>query len=181
MIIAAVVVTAAAYFGVMQFRDTTPQLEAGLGTLYPVVPAKNITPMVDYTAPFVILCGPEYDRTVMVTIEPPNPAKLPDGYIPLPEECYSWFRIESANYQGGQWKWDRIHFDSEVRFGAPLFVEAGHYRALTIVMTMPEDTEYYGQKMEVRIRVTEQARGFNVLACEAKWYIETLPKAAESV
>lgn len=188
IIVVAVVVAVGGYFGLYQLKDTVPVCEGGLGTLYPEVPAQDVAgadpvvikPGVDYTAPFVVMCGADQDRTVRLTIEPRRLDKLPDGYIQMPEECYSWFRIAPDNYQGGEWKWDRIEYD-EANWDSPLLIDAGRYRYFTIVLEMPEDTPYYGQKMAVQIQATEMYGGFNILGVAAVWYIETLPKDAESV
>jgi len=174
IIIVAAMVATGGYFGLMQFKDTTPVLAEGWGILQPEVEIRNIYPGWTGSIEFTILCGQDYDRTFAITLEQPNPAKLKDGYEPLPEEYYGWFQIESKSYQGGEWEWDRIEFDNETSFGSGMLVEEGHYRQVTISLTMPEFADYYGKETEVRVRVSElSTTGLVQLAIESKWYIIT--------
>lgn len=174
IIIVAVVVAVGGYFGLIQFKDTTPVLAEGFGILQPEVEIRNIYPGWSDSVEFTILCGRDYDRTFAVTLEQPNPAKLRNGYEPLPEEYYDWFQIEPISYQGGEWEWDRIEFDNETTFGSGILVEEGHYRQLTISVSMPEWADYWGKETEVRIRVSElSTTGLVQLAIESKWYIIT--------
>jgi len=175
IVIVAFVIAVGGYFGLMQFRDTTPVLAEGMGILEPIVPIPNVQPGYDYLVPFTILCGEDHDRVFMVTIEEPNLTKLPDGYVAFPQEYYSWIRAESGGYQGGTWTWDRIVFDEGLEFGNPILVDAGHYRHLTLILTMPDDVDYYAKQAEVRIRVTElSSEGINRIAIESKWRIVTV-------
>jgi hypothetical protein len=174
IIIVAIVVAVGGYFGLMQLRDTTPVLAEEIGILEPVVSIPDVQPGYDYLVPFTILCGKDQDRTLMVTIEEPSPDKLPDGYVAFPKEYYVWIHADSGGYQGGTWKWDRITFNGELDLGDPIIVEAGHYRHLTLVLTMPDGVDYYGKHAEVRVRVTEiDTQGMNRIAIESKWRIVT--------
>lgn len=178
IVIVAVALACGGYFGLMSFRDTTPVLAEGFGILQPEVEIRNIYPGYVATIPFTILCGEDGDRTFAVTLQQPNLAKLRNGYKPFPEGNYSWLGVESS-YQGGVWKWDRIQFDGEIDFGDPILVDAGHYRQLTILVTMPwelalNEVDWYDKETEVRVRVSElSATGFVQLAIESKWYIIT--------
>lgn len=174
IIIVAVVIAVGGYFGLMQFKDTTPTLAEGFGILQPEVEIRNIYPGWTGSVEFTILCGRDYDRTFAITLEQPNPNKLRDGYEAWPEDYYGWFQIESKSYQGGEWEWDRIEFDNETDFGSGILVEEGHYRQLTISLTVPEWAEYWGKETEVRVRVSElSTTGLVQLAIESKWYIIT--------
>jgi len=173
IIVVAVVVAVGGYFGLMQFKDTTPVLAEGWGIFQPEVEIRNIYPGYVATAPLTILCGKDYDRVFAVTLEQPNLAKLRDGYEPFPKAYYSWAQI-GPSYQGGAWDWDRIQFDGDIEFGSPIIVEAGHYRQLAISLTMPEWAEYWDKSTEVRVRVSElSTTGLVQLAIESKWYIIT--------
>lgn len=174
----AVVVAVGGYFGLMQFKDTTPVLAEGFGILQPTIEIRNIYPGYVATVPFTLLCGEDRDRTFAVTLEQPNPEKLKDGYEALPEANYGWVAVDGS-YQGGAWDWDRIEFDGDIDMGNPILVDAGHYRQLTITVTMPEDSEYFGKETEVRVRVSELSQsGLVQLAIESKWYIITAPEEA---
>ena len=174
IIVVAVVLAAGGYFGLMQFKDTTPVLAEGFGIMEPVVLIPDVEPGYDYLVPLTILCGKDQDRIFMVTVEEPNPSKLPDGYMAFPKEYYDWIHIESGSYQGGTWEWDRITLDGELELGSPIIVAAGHYRHLTLVLTMPDGVDYYGKQAEVRVRVTElSSEGINRVAIESKWRIVT--------
>lgn len=176
IIAVAVVVAVGGYFGLMQFRDTTPVLAEGFGILEGIVPIPDVRPGWDYLVPLTILCGPDGDKVFVVTLEQPNPDKIPQGFVAFPEEYYSWIHMASQSYQGGTWTWDRITFNDGTDLGDPIVVDAGHYRSLTLVLTMPDSVDYYGQNAEVRVRVTElSATGFNRIAYESKWYISTAP------
>lgn len=174
IIVVAVVVAVGGYFGLMQFRDTTPVLAEGFGILQPEVEVRNIYPGYIATAPLTLLCGQDRDRTFAVTLEQPNIAKLKNGYEAFPEDYYEWFTIDPGSYQGGGWEWGRIEFDGKIDFGDPIIVAAGHYRQLSISVTMPEWSDYYGKETEVRVRVSElSTTGLVQLAIESKWYIIT--------
>lgn len=173
IIAVAVVVAVGGYFGLMQFKDTTPVLAEGFGILQPEIEIRNIYPGYVATVPFTLLCGEDMDRMFAITLEQPNPNKLKDGYEALPEDNYSWVAIDGS-YQGGTWEWDRIAFDGGIEMGDPIMVDAGHYRQLTVTVTMPDDSAYYGKETEVRVRVSElSTTGLVQLAIESKWYIVT--------
>ena len=62
IIAVAVVVAVGGYFGLMQFKDTTPVLAEGFGILQPTVEIRNIYPGYVATIPFTLLCGQDRDR-----------------------------------------------------------------------------------------------------------------------
>lgn len=148
-IVLAVVITVGAYFGIVHFRSGVPRLEEGFGIWESEMEIEG-NPGGNNTAILTIINGKDRDRTFVVSLEQPNPNKLPNGYEAFPQENYDWFTIPET----------------------AINITAGHYYQLQIPITIPYDTDYMYRHAELRVRVTSfDPTGLVQLAVESKWYI----------
>jgi len=96
------------------------------------------------------LNGKDADRTFYITLQSPNPDKLPLGYEPLPLEYYDWFTLPDE--------------------GIP--VKAGGYCRAKITVEVPCDTDYLDKNAVVKVQgVGFDPSGYAQLGAASIWYI----------
>ena len=162
----AIATTVGAYFAVGHFTaEQEPYdplyLDNGFGIAQAAVEFVNVYPGWVGSAPLTIINGNDKDRVFWVSCQQPNPEKLKSGYEALPAEYYSWITITG---------WDGTQDTVEPE----VVLAAGENHELTIVLAMPEDSEYIDRRAEVRIRVQEKdPAGLVAIAIESKWFIAT--------
>ena len=162
----AIITTVGAYFAVGHIRmgQEPPEhdplyLESGFGIAQAAVEFVNVYPGWVGSAPLTVINGHDKDRVLRVTCEQPSRPK--DGFEAFPEEYYSWITITGWN-------------GTQDTVAPEVVLEAGENHELTIVLAMPEDADYTGRKVEVRIRVSDaNPVGLVTVAVECKWFITT--------
>ena len=141
----------AAYLMVGHFTTTkVPQLETGVGVWESEIHIVG-NPGGFEIAIVTFLNGKDEDRIFYVTLQPPNPDKLPTGYEALPQEYYDWFTMPEE--------------------GIP--VQAGGYCRVPIPISVPYDTDYLDRNAVVKVQGIgfDPEGGFAQIGVASIWYI----------
>jgi hypothetical protein len=158
--IVAAMVTAGVYFGIGHLGGSgVPVLAEGFGIWESEVQINNLYPGYTGTVPLTIINGNDKDRIFSVSMELANPDKLANGYECMPEEYFKWFTIVG-------WNGTQTIPQPEV------MLKAGEYHHVTVVVSVPNNAECWGEHMEVRVRVSDiTSSGLVSLAIDSRWYI----------
>ncbi len=153
VLIASGYVMAASHYLVYDyFRLFVPELEPneGVGVWESEVDVVG-NPGGSNTGILTFLNGKDADRTFYVTLQPPNPDKLPFGYEALPPEYYDWFTLPDE--------------------GIP--VEAGGYCRAKITIEVPYNTDYLDRNAVIKVQGIgfDPESGVTQIGVASIWYI----------
>jgi len=144
-----VALAAAGYFIADHLKVHVPQLEQGFG-IWESEMSIVANPGGTNVATLTIINGRDQDRSFYITLEQPNPNKVPYGYDVFPQECYGWFTMPET----------------------AIDITAGHYHQLQIPISVPYNATYLNRNAELRVQVTAfDATGLVQLAVQSRWYI----------
>ena len=152
-------IAASHYLAYDYFRLFVPELEPneGVGIWESEVDVVG-NPGGAKTGILTFLNGKDADRTFYITLQAPNPDKLPFGYEALPPEYYDWFILPDE--------------------GIP--VKAGGYCRVQITFQVPYGTDYLDRNAVIKIQgIGFDPNGYAQLGVASVWYIVIVPEETE--
>jgi len=144
-----VALAAAGYLIADHLKVDVPQLDRGFG-IWESEMSIVANPGGTNIATLTIINGKDQDRSFYITLEQPNPDKVPYGYDVLPQECLAWFTVPDT----------------------AINITKGNYYQLQIPISVPYNATYLNRNAELRVQVTAfDPSGLVQLAVQSRWYI----------